>query len=560
VNRLAIAIGTACVLAASALTAPAAHAAPPPAKASRSATPPAEANRSATPPAEFGNDWDDPRTAAPPVAAPPTRSCTVPIVDHRFVDFTPYTASYVPPAACAGPWHKVVLRLDGAVRGRQFDRLGALKLGDVTILKTSTPEPSVDGIRWKVEKDVTGYQPLLRSAQPVWMLIGNVVNETYTGILDVQVSLTFYPAAGQHRAASSADKVWPLTDPVTENAALTGSISVPRDTERLVAEVYATGSGGGCEEFWYLAAPPASGYSCPAPDGPYREVQVLLDGKVAGIAAPYPHIYTGGWSNPFLWYAQPAPRAFDIQPIAYDLTPFVGLLTDDRPHRLTVRVEGVPAGQSGWDTPVNLLAWRDGSGRRATGGLVSHVLSAPDHASTVTPDGTGQRVKTTGTRRLAVTGWLSTARGRVLTTVTRSLTNTSTHTWAAGENPDRLAAVWTDTSTVAMVGNAGRPALTRSAKRYTVDGAITISAENRLTTTIRLLDAADDTAIGGRLEPVRRQLRDEYTGEASWLLDVPRDQRRAVGTSTERYRLDENSRRYDKRLTSTNGYFTGEGA
>ena len=42
---------------------------------------------------------------------------------------------------------------------------------------------------------------------------------------------------------------------------------------------------------------------------------MLLDGKVAGIAAPYPHIYTGGWSNPFLWYAQPAPRAFDIQPI-----------------------------------------------------------------------------------------------------------------------------------------------------------------------------------------------------------------------------------------------------
>lgn len=554
---LAIAIGTVCVLAVSVFPGSAAQAAPSRAEAdsgARSAAP--LAANPVVPPAEFGSDWDDPRIAAPPPAVPSTRSCTVRIVDHRFADFTPYTGSYSPPAACAGPWSTVVLRLDGAVQGRQYDRLGALKLGDVTILKTSTPEPSADGIRWKVEKDVTGYQELLRADQPVWMLIGNVVNDTYTGILDVQVSLTFYPADRRHPAADTADRVLPLTDPVSENAALTGSVTIPRDTERLLAEVYATGSGGGCEEFWYLAAPPASGYSCTAPDGPYREVQVLLDGKVAGIAAPYPHIYTGGWSNPFLWYAQPAPRAFDIQPLRYDLTPFAGLLTDDKPHRLTVRVEGVPAGQSGWDTPVNVLAWRDGSGRRAHGGLLSHALSTPDHKATVTPDGTGQRVKTTGTRRLAVAGWLSTSHGRVLTTVTQALTNTSTHTWAAGENPDRLTAAWTDTNTVTVVGTSAFPSLSRSAKKYTVDGAITVSPEDRLTTTITLLDAADEATLGGRSAPVQRRLRNEYTGEASWLLNVPREQRHATGTSSERYRLDENSRHYDKRLTSTNGYFT----
>jgi len=104
------------------------------------------AAHAAPPPAEFGTDWDDPRTAAPPVEKPPTRSCTVQIVDHRFAGWDPYQSSYSPPAPCPGPWAKVVLRMDGAVAGRQFDRLGWLNIGDVQVFKTSTPEPSVDGI------------------------------------------------------------------------------------------------------------------------------------------------------------------------------------------------------------------------------------------------------------------------------------------------------------------------------------------------------------------------------------------------------------------------------
>jgi len=44
----------------------------------------------------------------------------------------------------------------------------------------------------------------------------------------------------------------------------------------------------------------------------------------------------------------PGPRAFDIKPIEYDLTPFAGLLNDGRPHRIDVSVVGVPQGQTGW--------------------------------------------------------------------------------------------------------------------------------------------------------------------------------------------------------------------
>lgn len=215
------------------------------------------------------------------------------VAQAKFKDFTPYTGTYTPPTACGTPgrWSKVVLRLDGSVAGRQYDRLGYLDIGGVQMLRTSTPEPSQDGIDWSVEKDVTRYEKTLSKAQSVDMLIGNVVNDTYTGILDVKVTLTFYapePGTRTGRTGGSApDQVIPLSDgnSVTTAAQLT----TPRNSERILAEVYATGSGGGCEEFWYSAVTPSASYSCQGgDDGPYREVQVTIDGKLAGIASPTP--------------------------------------------------------------------------------------------------------------------------------------------------------------------------------------------------------------------------------------------------------------------------------
>ncbi|GAA3292049.1 hypothetical protein GCM10020295_10340 [Streptomyces cinereospinus] len=161
-------------------------------------------------PAEFGTDWHDPVTAAPPVTRPDTASCEVTVAEARFRDFTPYQGAYAPPQGCGDRWSKVVLRLDGKVKGRQYDRLGHLHVGGVEILRTSTPQPSPDGIEWSVEKDVTRYSPTLRSPQPVEMLIGNVVDDTYTGVIDVKVTLTFYSPA----EASPAEK-HPAAQPPT---------------------------------------------------------------------------------------------------------------------------------------------------------------------------------------------------------------------------------------------------------------------------------------------------------------------------------------------------------
>ncbi|MBO7942587.1 peptide-N4-asparagine amidase A, partial [Streptomyces sp. S9] len=93
-----------------------------------------------------------------------------------FADFDWHLGQIAPPAACPGPWSKVVLEMDGQVKGVQYDRLGHLEIGGVTVFSTSTPEPSRDGIGWHVEKDISGYAALLKSPQQVRMALGNVVN------------------------------------------------------------------------------------------------------------------------------------------------------------------------------------------------------------------------------------------------------------------------------------------------------------------------------------------------------------------------------------------------
>ncbi|MET9610736.1 peptide-N4-asparagine amidase [Streptomyces sp. NPDC006512] len=478
------------------------------------------------PPAEFGTDWHDPLTAAPPVDRPATRSCRVTLAAARFSDFTPYRGNYAPPEGCGrGGWAKVVLRLDGRVKGRQYDRLGNLTLGGVEILRTSTPQPSPDGITWSVEKDVTRYRDTLSRPQPVEMLIGNVVNDTYTGVIDVEVTLTFYAAEAGTGPADTPDLVIPLTTP---------AVTTPRNTERLLAEVYATGSGGGCEEYWYMTVPDAAPYSCKAADGPYREVRVSVDGQLAGLAAPFPTVWTGGWSNPFLWYVTPGPRAFDVQPVRYDLTPYAALLNDGRPHRVEVSVAGVPAGQSGWSTPANLLLWQDHGRRVVTGALTRHEEGSPANSSrwTPAPPGGEHRLDTEGGHRLTVAGYLDTSHGRVTTTVTRAVRNTSAHRWTDGEARDALTASWTDEESVTR-----GPTTTRTVRAYTMDGATTLGAGDRLRTVLALGDRADTVTLRGGREVDRSVLDDRYSGDATYTANVPRDQRHAVGTTTARHRL-----------------------
>jgi hypothetical protein len=366
------------------------------------------------------------------------------------------------------------------------------------------------------------------------------------------VSLTFYATDRTHPAASGPDDVLPLNAPAQNSLPdLTGTVTVPRNTERLLAEVYASGSGGGCEEFWYVTAPTSTGYSCPADPGPYREVQVLVDGQLAGIAEPFPHVYTGGWS-PFLWYVLPAPRAFNLQPLTYDLSPYLAQLTDGAVHQVSVHVLGVPAGQIGWDTPVNFLGWRDFGSPQVTGKLLTHQVSTLTDQSTVDVSGTDHIVTTHAAHELTATGFLHTSHGLVITEVHQRIGNDGVHHWGAGENPDGVNATWTDDSSSLVVGRSAFGGLTHADRRYHLDGTAFLDAVGRYGVTMTITDEATTTS-----RQTFVHLDDTYTGQASFVLNVPRDQRHATGTSEEHYRLT-GDRNYDHLIRTRNGFVTDD--
>lgn len=74
--------------------------------------------------------------------------------------------------------------------------------GNTQIFAGVTPEPTKAGIKWKVQKDVTNYLPILEGKQVFTSEIDNYPNSTYNGIPDVSITLDFYPAA-RNRAAKA---------------------------------------------------------------------------------------------------------------------------------------------------------------------------------------------------------------------------------------------------------------------------------------------------------------------------------------------------------------------
>lgn len=514
------------------------------------------------PPAKFGDDHDDPRTAYPDVPRPATHACTIEIVDHGFDSFEPARGRVDAPAQCPGPWQRVVLEMDGEVAGRQYDRMGYLQIGGATVFRTSSPEPSREGIRWRVEKDLTDYAPLLSRPQPLEMHLGNVVNDTYTGVFKVKVRLVFYPADRAHPVAATADVVAPLDELREAGTETIGQLRVPANTERLMLEVYATGSGGGCEEFWYDAAPPdpAFGeYWCKGPQGPYREVQVLVDGRVAGIAAPYPHIYTGGWSNPYLWYVIPAPRAFDIRPLRFELTPFVGVLNDGKAHEVRLRVSGVPEGGKGWALNPVVHVWRD-AGVSSTQGRLLEAKLIPGAVENDHEGANGRhRLRTRGQSLFVARGELQTSHGRVETSVERHLDSELDHRWSDDDAHDGLRAQWNDREVIARRTDDGPLLAETQDRRFGIEGAIDtvkVNGKPRLTTTLTLHDETERRYSEDERVVTWSETRDRFDGSASYTGDVPRSERNATGHSRQEFLSRDQAGKCERRiLRSLNGRF-----
>lgn len=409
-----------------------------------------------------GVSYQNPVTADRPVPVPPTPSCTVTLASDYVTNTTSgasqdYHGTFTPPAACPGPWAKVVLHWTGDEAGRQYDRAGSIMLGGAEIFFTSTPEPDPAGITWHAEKDVTEYTSLFTAGQPYTISVPNYLNSLLTGVMHISASLTFYEADAAYPAPRTPDQVIGLGTQYLSSptqAATFSLASLPRNLTGAVLEVYPKGNA--CDEFWYgglpddfVAAHPGQGL---CGGGPYREIDAWLDGQPAGATIPFPNIFTGG-VNPLLWRPIPAVDAFNLLPRDINLTPFVGTLVDGGSHALTMAIANA---QSYWSLTPNLLLYTDPASTQTTGALTEDTLTQPTSVSADQQTGTDHVNYTLDAHRSGtLSGWVQTSAGKVTTTVATTLDFANTNAFNLQNYRQQTTSDQTVDTVTTVTGPAG---------------------------------------------------------------------------------------------------------
>jgi len=377
----------------------------------------------AQPPLGSFPDSESPVSASPPIVATGKRIRDCVLIENAALQsYGQLAQREYRGAECVGGDRarvgQIILTFEGAVKGVQFDRYGAFWLGNVELLRTTTPEPTPIGIEWKTQRDVSEYISLFASQVPLnaTLSIPNVVNPTYTGVLMVNITISLFEAAPE--AAALPDKtIRSLAMPFASaggpwNAiTLSGNASQVHSTKLGVrnakgiwVDIYA--SGHQCEEFWYTnvidSVAPSFG-ACGG--GAFRMIQLFVDNTILACTAdPYPVVYSGG-INPLLWRPLAGIESFDIPPYRCDLTPFAGLLNDGKNHNISFRVAG-NNNKGVWYVDPILIIEVDPT-KTIVEGAFTHKLFKPLNVAVTTKNETGGTTFiTTAELHYAIDGWV----------------------------------------------------------------------------------------------------------------------------------------------------------
>ncbi|KAI5122971.1 hypothetical protein M0805_006850 [Coniferiporia weirii] len=330
------------------------------------------------------------QVAQPPPLPSDVKQCTQVLIVHTFGNSfgSPAIANFTPPTDCGevGSWTGISLNLTVTSNGTQFDRLGIFTFQNAEIWRTSTPEPTGgDGIIWTYLKDVTRYIPLFSSPGEFIFELDNLLETGLNGQYATTVSATFFASDVAHPAAKKADLILPISaqggSSPDDNApsvppAISLNVTFPINTIEVYAELFASGNGD--EEFWYFNT--ANEFLGDLPsgttfgDGPFREVRLLIDGMVAGVAFPYAVVFTGG-IIPTAWRPITSYGAIDLPTYFLDLTPFAPLLADGQPHNISMDVvsaESDHAINANWFVSGLVQVVTDPSGKRTTGSITKY--------------------------------------------------------------------------------------------------------------------------------------------------------------------------------------------
>lgn len=368
--------------------------------------------------------------ADPPVPRPATAPITVPLFTNAaFADFSSKPFSYTPPAGKR--WAKIVLVADFSVSaGRQFDRTAQIAIGHTNLYFGTTAEPSSKvSPSWHIERDVTDYSALLASAQPGQADIGNLVNSTYTGVIQGTAFLLFYPSAKNAPAAAVPDVVLPLPDggngvgsAGSPADTVSTTLTFPTNTVRAYLDLITQSQGG--DEFWYLSVPTDLASALQSSGNTaFREAEVSVDGAPAGVAPVFPWIYTGG-IDPYLWRPIPGVQTLNFTPYRVDLTPFAGQLNDGQPHTVGVRIFN---NNNYFQIAGVLKLYLDPELKTVSGAVTQNTLTTDPspvvQTNLVTSAGgevTGP-VSVTARRSFVTEGYVLTSRGKVDTKITQTV-------------------------------------------------------------------------------------------------------------------------------------------
>ncbi|OQD84133.1 hypothetical protein PENANT_c014G06065 [Penicillium antarcticum] len=292
-------------------------------------------------------------------------SCDVELLlmDHIFGASygSPFVGDYKPPRCV---FDTVRIKLKVTARGRQYDRLALMYLGDNEVFRTSTAEPTTNGIVWTYIKEMSQYNSLWQAPQKLIFDLGNIINDIYTGSFYVTLTAHF----SYRQAARTADIILPISSKrsVSNSAS---SFSVPTDNTTVMVEIPAaamravvsiSACGQSEEEFWWSNVPNEDTQGFESTVGglygytPFREVQLYIDGILAGLVWPFPIIFTGGVA-PGYWRPIVGIDTFDLRQPEIDISPFLPMLQDGELHSFEIRVTGLNVSADGKATFANTV-------------------------------------------------------------------------------------------------------------------------------------------------------------------------------------------------------------
>lgn len=295
---------------------------------------------------------------------------------------------------------------------------------------------------------------LWKQPQTVIMDLPNALDETLTGTYNTTVTASFFNAP---QALTPADTIIPISARQTNNGSRASVFTIPgstpasniipnfpRNAARAVFSVSATGQGD--EEFWWSNVLESNTQTYNASNATllgfsaFREVQVLIDGQLAGVQWPFPVIFTGG-VVPSFWSPMVGVDAFDLKEGEIDITPWLGVLCDGSSHNFTINVVGLndDGGSSAtlssgvnlnWKVTGKIFVWLATSDTTTTGAapIISGANPIILVSQSLTKNSTGFNDTLTYTtsvsRRLSITGSIATSSGTSTVSWTQELTHT----------------------------------------------------------------------------------------------------------------------------------------